>query len=140
MIFNCNIKYICYIHFLNEVVMKFNDIINNIVEDYLAAWNGKDINKILGIFSENGQLESPLFRLINPKCLENKVTGKEKLASSYRLLFNSPNYFKMDKVRIEKHDKTITAYVNGLSNNQVLKSTFTLNEYGKLQYLFITEE
>ncbi|HOZ52031.1 MAG TPA: hypothetical protein PLU17_09250 [Chitinophagaceae bacterium] len=120
--------------------MKFNDIINNIVEDYLAAWNGKDINKILGIFSENGQLESPLFRLINPKCLENKVTGKEKLASSYRLLFNSPNYFKMDKVRIEKHDKTITAYVNGLSNNQVLKSTFTLNEYGKLQYLFITEE
>ncbi len=120
--------------------MIYNDIINNIVDDYLNAWNGKDVKKILGIFSENGELESPLFSLINPNYTEEKVSGKEKLEYSYKLLFNSPAYSKMNKMRVEKHDKTITTYINGVNNSIILKSTFTINEYGKLQYLTITKE
>ena len=120
--------------------MIFNEIINNIVDDYLKAWNGKDVKKIIGIFSENGELESPVFRLSNPSCFEAKVVGKEKLENSYKILFNSPSYFKMDKLRIEKHDKTIITYVHSQSNDEVLKSTFTINEYGKLEYLSITKD
>ena len=120
--------------------MKFNEIINTIVDDYLNAWNGKDVKKILGIFSENGELESPLFKALNPGDPEQRVSGKEKLESSYNLLFNSTSYFKISKLRVEKKDKIITTYVNKSDDNRVLKSTFTLNEYGKLQYLTIVPE
>jgi hypothetical protein len=118
--------------------MKFNDIIRNIVDDYLNAWNGKDVQKIIDIFSENGELESPLIRFIYPGSSQDKVCGKQNLKQSYHLLFNSPVYCKMDQPRIESHDKSITTYVSSSDNKIILKSTFTLNEYGKLQVLNMT--
>lgn len=120
--------------------MIFNEIINNIVEDYLNAWNVKDVKKILGIFSENGSFESPLVQIVNHDNGDAKIIGKEKLEYFYKVLFNSPSYFSMDKLRIENQDKRVMAYVNDTTHHVILKSTFVINEYGKLQCLTITEE
>lgn len=120
--------------------MRFNEIINSIVADYVNAWNRKDVKKIMGIFSENAELESPLFAGLPHGLQQSKLVGKETLETSYRRLFDSPSYFKMDPTKIESHDKVVTTYMHTANNHTVVKSIFTLNEYGKLQYLRITKE
>lgn len=45
---------------LIRLVMRFNEIINSIVADYVNALNHNDVKKIMGIFSDNAELNSPL--------------------------------------------------------------------------------
>ncbi|MBP6624010.1 MAG: nuclear transport factor 2 family protein [Chitinophagaceae bacterium] len=117
--------------------MSFRFIIENIYDQYSNAWNRRDIESMMKSFSENASIELPSNEITSDEYTVTKLTGKEKIQGYYQQFFNSQAYFTTEKIDIITRNKLVTVRERIVGSSRLIKKTFRLNEYGKLEYMHI---
>ncbi len=117
--------------------MSFRFIIEKIYDQYSNAWNRRDIDSMMKSFSENAFVELPGNEISKDEYAVTQLTGKEKIQRYYQQFFNSQAYFTTEKIDISARNKLVIVREKMVGSSKLIKKTFRLNEYGKLEYMHI---
>lgn len=114
--------------------MKFEDIVILISEEFTLAWNNWDVEKLIKLLAEDVTIFSPQISNIYPENTMNTLKGK-KAIEAYWTLLKKKNAFLVKQISIKKVDREIKTVNIMIEGNLIIKETFRLNEYGKIDYL-----
>lgn len=114
--------------------MKFEDIVILISEEFTLAWNNWDVEKLIKLLAEDVTIFSPQISNIYPENTLNTLKGKIAI-EAYWTLLKKKNAFLVKQISIKKVDREIKTVNIMIEGNLIIKETFRLNEYGKIDYL-----
>ena len=114
--------------------MKFDDIVILISEEFTLAWNNWDVEKLIKLLAEDVTIYSPQISSIYPENKSNKLHGKIAI-EAYWTLLKKKDAYKVNQISIKKVDREIKTVNLVIGSNLIIKETFRLNEYGKIDYL-----
>lgn len=120
---------------LQNRIMKFEEIIKAISEDFTKAWNEWDIEKLMSFLSNNVVIYSPKILLVYPDNTACKLQGKENLRDYWTKLKVMTDNTRVDQISITKVDREIKTVNKVVGKEIIINETIILNEYGKIEYL-----
>ena len=112
-----------------------HDLISNHIKQWINAWNSKDIDTILSLYSDNIEFSSPKIKKLLSDYKSNTINNKNDLKIYFSIgLKKFPN-LKFEPVDFVIKDNIIIleyiAYLNDLIKWSVLEK-FELDENGKV--------
>ena len=116
-------------------MIHFDDIIKQISSEFTDAWNNWDMDKIMCCLHSNIIIESPNISKIYPDNTSNILIGKEDVRLYWEALRLQYGHLKVTQFKIEKKDCEVTTLNLVESSGVIIKETFTMNEYGKINHL-----
>jgi len=115
--------------------MKFEDIIRSISEEFIQAWNKWDIERMMKCLTADVRLQSPNVSLIYPENDTNILVGKELVQSYWSQLSQRKEAFEVVQISLVKVDLRVTTMNRVVGTDIVIRKSFTMNEYGKINDL-----
>ena len=112
--------------------MIFKDALHSIIDAHISAWNAKNANSMEHLFTESAELESNYLNNLFQFSSQSRIIGKTNILAYYGKLFKSPFYQKFTKEEVIDQGKTIIVRLKTIQSQQYLHSTFSIDEYGKL--------
>ena len=115
--------------------MKFEELIQQISEQFTDAWNRWDMDEMMRHLCPNVILKSPNVSLIYPDNVNNTLEGKEVVRAYWMALYLKNGPFKVRQLSFRKEGTQIFTENHILGTQMVISETFILNEYGKIKFL-----
>jgi hypothetical protein len=115
--------------------MKFEELIQQISEQFTDAWNRWDMEEMMRHLCPNVILKSPNVSQIYPDNVNNTLEGKEVVRTYWTALYQKNGPFKVRQLSFRKEGTQIFTENHILGTQMVISETFILNEYGKIKYL-----
>jgi len=115
--------------------MKFEELIQQISEQFTDAWNRSDIDEMMRHICPNVILKSPNVSLIYPDNVSNTLEGKEVVRMYWKALKQKNGPFKVKQISFRKVGPQIFTENHILGTQMIITETFILNEYGKIKFL-----
>jgi hypothetical protein len=116
-------------------MMQFDDIIKQISTEFTDAWNKWDMDRIMCCLHSSIIIESPNISKIYPSNTNNMLIGKDEVRAYWEALKLHYGHLKVTQFKIEKKDCEVTTLNLVESTGVIIKETFTMNEYGKINHL-----
>lgn len=116
-------------------MLKFEDIIKQISDDFTEAWNQWDIEKLMTFLTDDVIVYSPKVSVVYPLNEENIIVGKENVKQYWSTLVTITGKFNVIPISIEKKDREVKTTDIIVETGQTIISRFTVNEYGKIDRL-----
>ena len=117
--------------------MNFQLLIEQIVNDFMDAWNHRDMDKVSLFLSANVCARSPYISRIYPENSDNLLRSKELVMQYYRKL-NAEHFFPMKLLVLTKQDKTLNVEIDIGSELSKMYAIFIIDEYGKFTHVEIS--
>ncbi|MBL7765347.1 MAG: nuclear transport factor 2 family protein [Chitinophagaceae bacterium] len=115
--------------------MNFLNLIKDISDEFNAAWNRWDIEKMMEMMTNDVTIFSPKISMVYPDNESNSISGKENIRNYWMALHGIMGHFTVEMVSFKKEGRLIQTKNRVIGYNIIIEESFTLNEYGKIMEL-----
>ncbi len=112
--------------------MRFEEIVKQISEEFTKAWNDGDVDRLMNYLTNNVRLTSPMVSRVYPEHEGNTIEGRDNVKNYWHQLALLHGQFKVTMTSITKSDNKVTTMNHVEGSNLIIKETYTMNEYGKI--------
>lgn len=115
--------------------MRFEDIIKLISTEFTEAWNNWDIEKAMTYLANNVVIRSPKISIVYPDNIECEIKGKAAVKEYWDRLKEMSENYRVYQTSIVKEGREVVTVNKVIGHDIIIRETFIVNEYGKIEYL-----